>query len=189
MGRKIITILLLIALSEASTMYGIFLILTFQYTVVNGSNSPSMVAAIVMPQPYFLIPVSIGVMGWLATVYEVVSLKKGQFTGTLRKKMSSKGFDRSVYRLFSTRGGSTRLAIMNALDSPKLRNEVANITNKDWKEVDRNIKILESANLVKKQFSHGSMSVYDLTETGKELIGILQGHTDESSHGARGMHS
>lgn len=189
MDRKIITILLLLALSEASTLYGIFLFLTFHYTVVNGSNTPSMTASVVMPQPYFLIPVSIGVIGWLATVYEVVSFRKGDLSGTLRRKMSSEGFDRSVYRIFSTRGGPTRLAIMLALDTPKLRNEIANITNKDWKEVDRNIKILESANLVKIQFSHGSMSVYNLTESGKELMGIIQNQIEKNSPQPGSVHS
>ena len=189
MDRKIIAILLLIAMSEASTLYGIFLILTFHYTVVNGPSSPSMVAAIVMPQPFFLIPVSIGIIGWLATVYEVVSFRKGDLDGTLRRKMSSEGFDRNVYRIFSARGGPTRLAIMNALETPKLRNEIANITNKDWKEVDRNIKILESANLVKKQYSHGSLSVYNLTESGKELIGIIQTQFEKNASQAGKVHS
>ena len=189
MNRKIITILLLIALSEGSTLYGLFLILTFHYTVVNGVNSVSQVSETVMQRPYFLIPVSIGILGWLTTVYEVLTLKRGEFTGTLRKRMSSEGFDRNVYRIFSGRGGARRLAIMQALDTPKLRNEIASITNTDWKEVDRNVKILESVNLVKIQFSHGSLSVYHLTESGKELIEIIQSQIGNNSSETSMVHS
>ena len=190
MNRKIITILVLIALSEGSTLYGVFLILTFHYNVVYGaSSSPSMVSGIVMGQPYFLIPVSIGILGWIATVYEVLTLKQVEFTGKLRRKMSSEGYGRDVYRIFSGRGGARRLSIMYALDTPRLRNEIANITNTDWKEVDRNVKILESVNLVRIKFSHGSMSVYNLTESGKELLDIIQSHADSNSSEASIVHS
>lgn len=181
MNRKIVLILSLIALSEGLTLYGIFMILSFHYNVINSAASESMASTIVIRKPNFLIPVSMGIIGWMTTVYEVIRLKSGDFNGTLRKKISQEGFDRSVYRMFTGRGGPRRLAIMNALDTPKLRNEIAKITNTDWKEVDRNVRILESANLVKIQYSHGSMSVYYLTEVGRDLINFINSQMNRST--------
>ena len=175
MNRKKIIILSLITLSELSTIYAIFMILSIHYAspVSGGPGNPTMGSAIVLKQPYFLIPISIGIAGWLTTVFEVITLKESDLKGTLRKKMSEKGFERSVYRLFSGRGGIRRLAIIKALEIPRLRNEIANITLTDWKEVNRNLKILESANMVQVEYSHASLSVYQLTEEGRDLLSII----------------
>ncbi len=174
MNSKSTTILLLIILSGTSTLYGFYLILNFHQVVIGGSNTPSMIPVAVNEEPYFLVPFAIGIMGWLTTIYEVFSLDRIKITGSLRRRMLNEGFDRSVYRILLGRGGDRRIAIMQALNTPKIRNEIANITNTDWKEVDRNVRILESLNLVKIQFSHGSLSVYDLTESGKELMSIIR---------------
>lgn len=178
MNRKVTIILTLIALSAGSTLWGLFLILTPQHTaVIQGTGGTSMgraIYAVKRESPFFLIPMTVGILGWFATVYEAISLRRGEFTGSLRRKMSSEGFGRGVFRIFSSKGGTRRLAIMDALRTPKLRNEIANMTNTDWKEVDRNIEILEAANLVEKQFSHGSLSVYHLTQNGEELMEIIQ---------------
>jgi len=174
-NRKKLIILSLITLSELSTIYAIFMLLSFHYTsTVSGvPGNPTMGPVIALKQPYFLIPISIGIAGWLTTVFEVITLKESDLKGPLRKKMSEKGFDRSVYRLFSGRGGIRRLAIIKTLETPRLRNEIANITLTDWKEVDRNLKILESANMVQVEYAHASLSVYQLTEEGRDLLSII----------------
>lgn len=188
-SRKIFTILLLIAISAASTLYAVFLSLSFHSTVVNGTNTMPGAITMALREPYFLVPLSIGIIGWISTVYEVITLKQQEFPVALRKRMSREGYDRSVYRIFTNRGGARRIAIMNALDTPKLRNEIANTTNTDWKEVDRNLKILESVNLVKIQFSHGSLSVYRLTESGKELMNIIHSQGQNTNSKAISVHS
>ncbi len=174
MKRKIITILLFIAFSAVCTLYGMSLILAFSHTVPTGSRSITRVSTITVMHQYFIIPIFIGVLGWLATVYEILTLKESETIKTLRKKMSREGYDKSVYRIFSARGGASRLAILQSLDSPKLRGEIARMTGSDWKEVDRNVKILELANLVKIHYSHGSVLVYTLTENGKRLLYIMR---------------
>lgn len=183
MKRKVIAILLLIALSGACTIYGLFLVLTFHYEVVNGTAITSRASAMAIGRQFFLIPLSIGVIGWLTAAYEVLTFKRGEITGSLRRRMSREGFDRDLYRIFSGRGGARRLAILQVLDTPKLRNEIAKITGTDWKEVERNVKILESVNLVRIQFSHGSLSVYRLTESGRELMYIIQSQKDDKYSG------
>lgn len=189
MDRRIITILLLIALSAGSTFYGIYLILTFQFAVTGSVKSFSMSTLVVKQRPYFLAPIAIGILGWLTTIYEVITLRKRDFVGSLREKMSREGFDREVFRTFSGRGGARRLEIMRSLKTPRLRNEIAKLINSDWKEVDRNVKILESMDLVKVQFSHGPMAVYHLTEGGKELLDIMQSQRDNSPKDPGTVHS
>lgn len=184
MNRKSAGILFLIILSGANSVYVLYTILTFHNMVGASVSRTSQFAEIVSRQPYFLIPVTIGIVGWLSTIFLVLTIHQERFNKTLRKIVSDKGFDRTVYKILMGKGGARRLAIMAALDTPKLRNEIANITNTDWKEVDRNVKILESVNLVGVKFSHGSILVYNLTEIGRELMEIIQAHHDSSASNA-----
>ncbi len=46
--------------------------------------------------------------------------------------------------VFRSEGGAIRLMIMEDLDGPKKRSEMAKLTDADWKEMDHNIRILES---------------------------------------------
>lgn len=89
-------------------------------------------------------------------------------------KLSGKEDGLAIYNIFKGRGGNRRLLIMESLKVARMRNEIAKITNTDWKEVDRNIRILCSFNLVKTDFVHGSFSVYEMTERGKEILRIIE---------------
>jgi predicted transcriptional regulator len=60
--------------------------------------------------------------------------------------------------------------IMEVLDGPKKRSEVAKLTYADWKEVDRNIRILESVGLVRVREDGKHRTFYELTEQGKNLV-------------------
>ena len=169
-------ILILAALSAIASLYAIFLFLTTKSPAVLGSygiyNAPEE-SRDTSCRSLIAVSMYLGILGWVLTVYEIMSAKKFQFNGSLRKIIDREGFDRDIYRIFSSRGGSKRFAIMQTLATPKLRNEIARITNIDWKEVDRNIRILEESNLVKMQYSHGSLNVYRLTETGEDLIKVI----------------
>ena len=174
--REHAKILILAAISAIVSLYAIFLFLTIKNLSVLGSYGLYAAPAAsgdAISRSLLAVTIYIGILGWVLTVYEIISTKRLQFNGTLRKMIDKEGFDRDIYRIFSSRGGPRRLAIMQALETPKLRNEIVKITNTDWKEVDRNIRILEASNLVKMQFSHGSLNVYRLTETGKELVKII----------------
>ena len=168
MLRSKAAILALIISSATLILYGLFLILVFYY--VGKSTHPVVSSG----PPYFLIPVSIGTLGLSMAVYEVLTLRQRSVVGSLKKIMLNEGYDKDVFEVFSGRGGVRRLAIMHSLETPRLRNEIANLTNTDWKEVDRNIKVLESVNLVRTQFSHGSISTFELTANGKKLMDIIQ---------------
>ena len=66
------------------------------------------------------------------------------------------------------------MSIMESLKIPRMKSEIAKITTTDWKEVDRNIRILSSVDLVNTEFVHGSFSVYELTERGKEALRTVE---------------
>ena len=177
-------ILVLVALSAIASLYTIFLFLTIKNPAVSGSFGVyAGPAALKDPIIRYLTAVSIylAILGWMLTVYEIISTKKLRFNGIIRKIINNEGFDRDIYRIFSGRGGQRRLAIMQSLETPKLRNEIARITNIDWKEVDRNVRILQAENLVKMDFSHGSLKVYCLTETGKDLAKIIVSYESGTS--------
>ena len=177
-------ILILAALSAIASLYAIFLFLATKSLAVLGSYglyAAPEESRDTLGRSLIAVSMYLGILGWVLTVYEIITAKKFQFNGSLRKIIDSEGFDRDIYRIFSSRGGSKRLSIMQTLATPKLRNEIARITNIDWKEVDRNIRILEASNLVKMQYSHGSLNVYRLTETGEDLIKIIISYESRTS--------
>ena len=80
-----------------------------------------------------------------------------------------------IWQLLRVLGYSAQIPIAAAMEKdeeyvkkwlsvPRMKSEIAKITTTDWKEVDRNIRILSSVDLVKTEFIHGSFSVYELTE-------------------------
>lgn len=184
-------ILLLAAFSMASILYGFFLFLA-PHNALSHSGDYTFVSAgavvLTKGQPSSLLLISAGVLGLFATFYGTLYPDHTLSKGSMRKQMSNHGFDRNVYRIFSGRGAPTRIAIMYSLETPRLRNEIACMTNTDWKEVDRNIRILESADLVNIEFSHGSLSVYCLTESGRELLDIIRANRRNGQPDAGAVH-
>jgi hypothetical protein len=54
------------------------------------------------------------------------------------------------------RGGTSRLALMQSLETPRHRQELSEVTGIDWKEVDRELGALEKYGLVKVYAQSGS---------------------------------
>lgn len=120
--------------------------------------------------PYAPASITLSVVGWLLTGYELFSKREKDVSTILRKEVSGKRDRWEIYHLFKGRGGARRLTIMESLDMPRHRSEIANKTDTDWKEVDRNIKVLETANLVKMELSKDSSVLYELTEEGEKVL-------------------
>ena len=56
---------------------------------------------------------------------------------------ASRGFDKNIYNLMvKMKGATSRLSLLRGLETPRHRNDLAEITGIDWKEVDREINIL-----------------------------------------------
>ena len=60
--------------------------------------------------------------------------------------------------------------MLENLCTPKVRGGVSMITGSYWKEVDRNLKILESVDIVRGEPPRNSISVYGLTKRGEEIL-------------------
>jgi DNA-binding MarR family transcriptional regulator len=177
MSKRYPIILFLTVFSSAFTIYTLLLLIypastasTFaskSTTLTNGYALP------VMGLQSVSFPLSLSVAGWLLTGYELFAEKRKQISHILKTRISG-GRDRwNVYNIFKGKGGARRLTIMESLNVPRQRNEVAKLTNTDWKEVDRNIRILEAANLVRLRTAKTAFPFYELTEQGEELLEII----------------
>lgn len=125
---------------------------------------------LVVRYPYAQVFLSLSTVGWLLTAYQVFAQRRKDVARLLRKDISGRRDNWEIYNTFKGRGGVRRLTIMESLSIPRQRSEVASITNTDWKEVDRNIRILESANLVRARVSKAPYPSYELTDQGQELL-------------------
>lgn len=178
LNNRNLILFLTICLSVTSSVYGIILvIISFKLnTSLGGSISDTLVR-------YSLgaILLSISTTGWIATLYQLTLLGEKRISDSLRRELLGNGNNREIYKVFASRGGFKRISIMESMKEPRLRNEIARTTKTDWKEVDRNLRILKSINLVKVQSLHESVSVYELTEQGREVLREVETILGETS--------
>ncbi len=93
----------------------------------------------------------------------------------MRFSIMKAGFDRTVYDLMvRMRGSASRLSILQGLlESPRHRNELSEITGIDWKEIDRQIGLLEQYGFVSVDTQAGPIKIYKLTEQGRLLLRLM----------------
>ncbi len=175
MNRRILIVLILAAISTFLTVYTVFLIFHSTPPVTfGGSSNP--VSAYNGPVETLVgahsgtIPMTFAVVGWLLTGYELFAERKKEISQILRTEISGKRDHWNIYNVFKGKGGARRLTILEALSTPRQRNEVAKLTNTDWKEVERNVRILESANLVRTGSPRTTFPFFELTEEGDNLL-------------------
>ena len=65
------------------------------------------------------------------------------------------------------------MALMRNLETPRHRFDLASVTGMDWKEVDRQLAILENYGLVKVYAQSGSVKLYQMTEHGRMLLRLM----------------
>lgn len=112
----------------------------------------------------------ISVVSWTSVTCFVVALTfwKG---ANWRSSWKKSGFDKDTFDLLmKMRGGASRLKLLHILETPKHRSELSALTGIDWKEVDRQLHLLEKYGLVCVAAQSGSMKLYQTTEQGKMLI-------------------
>lgn len=172
-GKRLI-LLLTVCLSIISSIYGILLIVTPSHYSVSKSLLPQALSTHGLTGTYGVISLSVGFIGWILSFYQIQSLRDKKVSKTLRKELSGTDLDGEIYDTFRKRGGINRLSILDSLSTPRLRNQIARMTKIDWKEVDRNLRVLSSINLVRVQYSSGSFSVYELTGRGREVLRIVK---------------
>ncbi len=131
------------------------------------SNSP-----LIVFRTYSL-PLS--VLGWTAAAITLglFQVREGRYSQA-RRLFIRKGFNTDIYKLMiRMRGGGSRLTLLQHLDSPKHRFELSEITGIDWKEVDRQLGVLEKHMLIKMYAQSGTVRLYEMTEQGRLLLKVI----------------
>lgn len=84
------------------------------------------------------------------------------------------GFGSDVFDLMmGMRGAGSRISLMQSMESPKHRLELSELTGIDWKEVDRQLFVLEKYGFVKVYAQSGTVKLYQVTEQGKLLLNLV----------------
>jgi DNA-binding HxlR family transcriptional regulator len=122
-------------------------------------------------------------IGWaltgLFTIHERWRFDK---RSQIRNLFSRMGFAPEVYNLMvGMRGARSRASLLHNLDSPKHRLELSELTGIDWKEVDRQLCVLEKYGLVRVYAQSGIIKLYQVTEHGKLLIRLVNELSGESA--------
>jgi predicted transcriptional regulator len=75
--------------------------------------------------------------------------------------------------MVTMRGGGSRITLLENMETPRNRLELSELTGIDWREVDREISILEKYGLVKIYAQTGTVKMYQVTEQGKLLMNLV----------------
>jgi DNA-binding HxlR family transcriptional regulator len=110
----------------------------------------------------------LAVTGWFVVGATVLFGRSG------RGIFARKGFEGDVYKLMvKMRGSGSRLSLLRNLEKPSHRFELAEVTGLDWKEVDRQLKVLKNFGLVQVLAESGTVKIYEMTEQGRVLIKLI----------------
>lgn len=171
-------LLVSIITAVASSAYSILPILV---SLHSGTFKPGQLGRIVVLYPGTTMTIPVAFAFWIAVGYQLLQTGHRKILKILLTNFSGAKDNWVIYNVFKGRGWGTRISILEALGSPKLRNEIAKVIEKDWRETDRNIRILESAGLVKVQSVHNSIVLYELTESGKDLLQTIMATLSSTS--------
>lgn len=81
----------------------------------------------------------------------------------------------SAYDLMvGMRGGTSRLVLLQHMETPRHRQELSELTGIDWKEVDREVGLLEKYGLVKMSARSGTVKLYQVTKQGSMLVELIE---------------
>jgi len=107
-------------------------------------------------------------LGW------VVVVGAWFWRGRVRSRWMALGFDSDVFQLFmKMRGGATRLKLLENLNAPKDRMQLAQELGLDWKAVDRHVQLLNKYGFIGEQAAYGNVKVYQVTPLGRMLLQLL----------------
>jgi hypothetical protein len=134
-----------------------------------------MSVSLVTTNPVFGFSLPLSVAGWV-TVGLV--LFQGKVSGNRRSRVrgafAKMGFGSDVFDLMmGMRGAGSRISLLENMESPKHRLELSELTGIDWKEVDRQLSVMERYGLVKVQTQSGTVKLYQVTEQGKLLLKLV----------------
>lgn len=137
------------------------------HSVINGLNQPG--------NPIFSYSVPLSVAGWIAVGLVAFQGRTGGYRRSRVKSAFAKmGFGSDVFDLMiGMRGAGSRVSLLQSMETPKHRLELSELTGIDWKEVDRQLSVLEKYGLVKVYAQSGTVKLYQVTEQGKLLLNLV----------------
>jgi len=95
--------------------------------------------------------------------------------GRMRAKWTNLGFDSDVFTLFvRMKGAKTRMRLLDALNVPKDRLQLAGELGLDWKSVDRHVAVMKKYGFVSDKVAYGRVKLYQLTPMGVSLLNLMQ---------------
>ncbi|MDG6999739.1 MAG: hypothetical protein JRN15_11555, partial [Nitrososphaerota archaeon] len=125
--------------------------------------------------PLWIYSTELAASSWVVAVF-------GIWKGDVRKRWQQAGFDKDIFKLMTEKRGShSRLALLKTLDSPRHKTELSQILDIDWKEVSREVAVLENLRLIGVIAQSGAIKMYELNEKGKQLLCLLDESVVNSS--------
>lgn len=174
-SKVIVLLISLAVLAGVSTGIAIFTSFRSAHSSSTVTSVPAEASNLVTLHNSFQLSVPVAIASWIGFGI-VFAFWRGSYGRSLWREA---GLDKNVYDLMiKMRGGNSRLELLRNLESPKQRNELSQLTGIDWKEVDRQVNLLQSYGLVSVYAESGSIKIYKLTEQGElilKLIGELNG--------------
>ena len=101
--------------------------------------------------------------------------------GHTRSKWERLGYDKDAFQLMTRmKGAATRLKLLESLDTPMDRYQLANRLGLDWKSIDRQTEVLGRYGLIREQEAYGRVKMYSITENGRTMLSLVK-ELDEKS--------
>lgn len=92
----------------------------------------------------------------------------------MRKIWQMQGYDYEAFRLFTRmRGSKTRLKILQNLQIPKNRLQIATELDMHWESIDNHIDVLIKYGLIEEAITYGTAKYLVITEKGRQLVTLL----------------
>lgn len=173
MSKRRLVLLVLLAFTLAETAIFVW---SVSVTALFGLMSTG-IASVAGQNPFspflsYSFPLSLG--GWSAIAL-VFFQGRASRRSQVKRLFLKQGLDSGVYDLMvGMRGGTSRLVLLQHMEAPRHRQELSEITGIDWKEVDRELGLLEKYGLVKMYAQSGTVRLYQVTEQGILLVKLLE---------------
>jgi hypothetical protein len=171
---RTIALCLLVAFASVQTLLAI--IGTFTPSTSSLGSTMGVSGLHTQTNPVFGYSIPLAAGGWVAVC---LVLFQGRMAGGFRRSrvkslFASRGFGPDVFDLMITmRGGGSRITLLENMETPKNRLELSELTGIEWREVDREVSILEKYGLVKIFAQTGTVKMYQVTEQGKLLMNLV----------------
>lgn len=99
--------------------------------------------------------------------------------GQVRRIWQTRGYDYEAFRVFTKmKGSKTRLKILQNLQIPKNRSQIATELDMHWESIDNHIEILIKYGLIEEAITYGTAKYLVITEKGKQLVTLLVNDPD-----------